>query len=116
MHVAFCDDTYYMDALETYFVANVPELKKYEEYIERDSEGKASLIYHICAVEGGIPGAEDDFGYMVYVGEQWDDHSVNWDWFFVKADLSEVFYYDIEECEYWTVEEWRASGRYRDLE
>ena len=104
------------DEVEEYFAANVPELKKYEAYIERESEGEARLTYHVCTVEGGIPCAEDDFGYLVYVGEQWSDHRVNWDWFFVNADLSEVFYYNIVECEYLTLEEWRASERYRDLE
>lgn len=116
MHVAFCDDSYYMDAVETYFVANVPELKKYREYIERESEGEASLTYHVCAVEGGIPGAEDNYGYLVYVGEQWEDHRANWDWFLVKVDLSKIYYYDIVAGDYWTLEGWRASERYRDLE
>lgn len=113
MHVAFCDDTYYMDAVETYFEANVPELKKYEEYIERDSEGEACLTYYACAVEDEIPG---NYGYLVYVGEQWDDYQVNWDWFLVKADLSEIYYYDIVGGDYWTLEEWRTSDRYRNLE
>lgn len=51
---------------------------------------------------------------IIYVGEEWEDHRINWDWFWVKEDLSEIYYYDIVDGDYWTLEEWRASERYRE--
>ena len=115
MHIAFCDDTYYRDAVYEYFMANIPELDSYAEYINRESEGKAHLTVQVFDDENGIPGGKEG-GYQVYVGEQWDDHSVNWDRFFVRADMSEVFYYDLVDGEYWSLEEWRVSEHYRVLE
>ena len=52
--------------------------------------------------------------YFVYVGEQWEDHRVNWDWFLVSENMDEVLWYDIREEKYLTLDEWRASDSYRD--
>lgn len=101
--------------VERYFIEMLPELEAYASYIERESEGAASLTYYVCQTDEGKPNAEDNVGYYIYVGEQWDDHRVNWDWFFVKADLSEIYYYDIVDGGYWTLEEWRMSEGYRSL-
>ncbi len=104
------------NVVEQYFVEIVPELEAYALYIERESEGVASLIYYVCQTVEEIPNSEGDDGYYIYVGEQWGNHQVNWDWFFVKADLSEIYYYDIVNGSYLTLEEWRTSELYRNLE
>ena len=103
-----------MVEIEQYFVEMIPELELYARYIERESEGKACLTYHVCQSGEDILGAWDVDGYYIYVGEEWEDHRINWDWFWVKEDLSEIYYYDIVDGDYWTLEEWRASERYRE--
>ena len=59
-----------------------------------------------------------DFGkyYAVYVGEQWDDHCVNWDWFYVSETFDEVLWGYMIDWQIYTLSEWRISPYYRQLE
>ena len=95
---------------------NVPELKAYEAWIHEKSRGQAFLIAEawsspeeIC-MDGNVAGRY----YKVYVGEKWEDHRVNWDWFLVSESMDEVLWYDMIEGKYLTLDEWRASDSYRD--
>lgn len=96
--------------IEEYLETSVPELAKYKQLIERQSGGEARLIVetYFSQVQRG----EKKF-YPVYVGEQWDDHRVNWDWFYVSEQKDEILWYNLVEDEFYTLEEWRNSEEYR---
>ena len=97
---------------------NIPELKNYAEYVEEKSEGHAAFVvapnYELKELY-----VENEFRgnyYYVYTGEVWEDHRVNWDWFLVSEDFDEILWWDIVEIEYLTLDEWRQSSSYRELE
>ena len=97
---------------------NIPELKNYAEYVEEKSEGHAAFVvapnYELKELY-----VENEFRgnyYYVYTGEVWEDHRVNWDWFLVSEDFDEILWWDIVEIEYLTLDEWRQSPSYRELE
>lgn len=99
--------------IEEYLETSVPELIDYKQFIEKQSNGEAHLI------------VESDFSllkigdrrfYPVYVGEQWDDHRVNWEWFYVSGQMDEILWYDLVDDEYYSLEEWRNSKEYRTLD
>ena len=102
--------------IELCLYANVPELKAYETWICEKRQGKASFITETKSgpeeiyIDGNVAGRY----YFIYVGEQWDDHNVNWDWFLVSENMDEVLWYDLIEGKYQPLEEWRASDNYRD--
>lgn len=99
--------------IEEYLETSVPELMNYKQFIEKQSIGKAHLI------------VETDFSllkigekpfYPVYIGEQWDDHRVNWEWFYVSEQMDEILWYDLVNDEFYPLEEWRDSKEYRTLD
>ena len=99
--------------IEEYLETFVPELIDYKQFIEKRSSGKAHLI------------AETDFSllkigekqfYPVYIGEQWDNHRVNWEWFYVSEQMDEILWYDLVNDEFYSLEEWRNSKEYRTLD
>ena len=97
---------------------NIPELKNYAEYVEEKSEGHAAFVvdpnYELKELY-----VENEFRgnyYYVYTGEVWEDHRVNWDWFLVSEHFDEILWWDIVEIEYLTLDEWRQSSSYRELE
>lgn len=102
-----------------YLYDNVPELLNYDKYISEKSNGKAYLTVLPCTeLEEVIKIDGTNMGgyYMVYVGEQWEDHRANWDWFAVSEDMDNILWVDIVEINYYTLEEWRASSSYRHFE
>ena len=102
-----------------YLYDNVPELLDYDKYISEKSNGKAYLTVLPCTeLEEVIKIDGTNMGgyYMVYVGEQWEDHRANWDWFAVSEDMDNILWVDIVEINYYTLEEWRASSSYRYFE
>lgn len=107
------DDIYDLNGtikIEEYLVAAIPELKNYEEYIKEESEGEAYLIVEVNP--SWIEIGEGKY-YPVYVGEQWNDHRVNWEWFYVNEQLDEILWYDLTDDEFYLLEEWRNSKKYR---
>lgn len=99
--------------IEEYLETSVPELMNYKHFIEKQSSGKAHLI------------VETDFSllkigekkfYSVYIGEQWDDHRVNWEWFYVSEQMDEILWYNLVNDEFYSLEEWRNSKEYRTLD
>ena len=97
---------------------NIPELKNYAEYVEEKSEGHAVFVvdpnYELKELY-----VDNEFRgnyYYVYTGEVWEEHRVNWDWFLVSEDFDEILWWDIVEIEYLTLDEWRQSPSYRELE
>ena len=103
-----------MDCVSMY----VPELISYANYIAEKSEGRAthtmmafpdlSDIYH--GENGDVLHGRY---YQVYVGEQWEDHRVNWDWFSVSEDFTDVFWFNSIEQEIMSLDEWRESDHYK---
>lgn len=94
--------------IDQYLRKEVPELSTYEEYIKQNSNGKASLIIETYRVY------EDGF-FLIYVGEQWEDHRANWDYFLVNFKKDRIFFFDMTEDVRLTLEEWRESPYYRNL-
>lgn len=105
------------DEALTYLYQQVPEFDAISAYIERASEGKAhfvvrlpdelTLVYNPDNLET-IRG----YYYVFYVGESFEDHTTNWDWFYVKADLTEILHENIIKAQMETMEEWRNSESY----
>ena len=103
--------------VEDFLWESVPELHSYAEYIERESGGEASLYIEIQeAVELNVAnsGNVQKF-YPVYVGEERESNTANWDWFYVSEDMSVIYWQDIVEGEYYSLEDWRKSESYRNL-
>jgi len=50
--------------------------------------------------------------YAIYVGEQWEDHRVNWAWFHVNENFTEVLWENLAGCDFLTLDEWRNSPQY----
>lgn len=107
----------------------VPEIfGEWADYVEEKTGGEAHMM---AMVRGGhFPDAvyrdyeETEYlgeYYLVYVGESYEDHTANWDWFYVSEDFDEVLWYDVvmgEDSEYPVLylDEWRRSERYRELD
>ena len=53
--------------------------------------------------------------YPVYVGEERESNTANWDWFYVSEDMSVIYWQNIVEGEYYSLEDWRKSESYRNL-
>ena len=103
--------------VEDFLWESVPELHSYAEYIERESGGEASLYIEIQeAVELDVAnsGNVQKF-YPVYVGEERESNTANWDWFYVSEDMSVIYWQNIVEGEYYSLEDWRKSESYRNL-
>ena len=96
----------------------LPELDDIGYYIEQKTEGKASLIVDIGAGPIELYDNSNNFlgyYYSIYVGEQWEDHRANWDWFYVNVELDEVLWCEIVNIEFYTLEEWRSSSQYKKM-
>ncbi len=103
--------------VEDFLWESVPELNSYAEYIERESGGEASLYIEIqeaFELDVDNSGNVQKF-YPVYVGEERDSNTANWDWFYVSEDMSVIYWQDIVEGEYYSLEDWRKSESYRNL-
>lgn len=107
----------------------VPEIwNEWADYIEEQSGGKAHLMERMAG-EYVPDDVYRDYEkteylgkyYLVYVGEIWEDHSVNWEYFYISEDFSEVLWYDIvagKDSEYPVLylDEWRNSDFYPKLD
>ena len=105
-------------AIVNFMRENIPELKRYAEFVEQKSEGNATFIIDpdFTTEELYADGEFRGNYYYVYTGEVWEDRRVNWDWFLVSEDFDEILWWDIVEIEYLTLDEWRQSPSYRELE
>lgn len=112
-----------------YLDEQVPEIwNEWSDYVENVSEGEA----HIYERMAGEPSPEDVYRdyekteylgkyYLVYVGEMWEDHSVNWAYFYVSENCDEVLWYDHiarldNEYPVLYLDEWRNSDFYPRLD
>ena len=103
------------DEVENRLIQSVPELSEYRDYISEKSGGSAYQIIQVFP-ESKVDfsdGKDADGFFFVYVGEQWEDHRANWDWFCVSKDLKEVLWYCLPENKTLSLEEWRNSAYYR---
>lgn len=105
----------------------VPEIgNEWSDYVKDVSEGGAYLYERMA---GYSP--EDVYRdyekteylgkyYLVYVGEMWEDHNVNWAYFYVSENSDEVLWYDHvqgmdSEYPVLYLDEWRNSDFYPKL-
>ena len=51
--------------------------------------------------------------YAIYVGEQWEDHQVNWEWFYVNVEKKEILWMDMVNLDYYTLDKWRETDDYQ---
>lgn len=94
------------EAILSFVYQNVPELSRYGEEISKKSNGEACLTLFISNFENGY--------YVVYVGEDWPDHTVNWDYFYVDEKMTQILYSNMITGDLLTLSEWRDSSRYRE--
>lgn len=96
---------------------NVYELGEYAAYINEQTDGECTLIMQVKSIPD--PHSDDVIKrnyYHVYVGKNHQAYTVNWDWFLVSKDFSEVCWYDISTWDVLTLGEWRESPHYRKLQ
>lgn len=105
------------DLIRKKILENIPELYDYAEYIEQESDGEACLFIQIFEkIEVDVTDSIKAIDcYPVYVGEKWDTHNVNWDWFYINEKMDKMYWYDVIEGGIYSLEEWRNGERYRDL-
>lgn len=103
--------------IEKVLFEKVPELYAYRDYIREKSKGQAELCIQICeAVEIADDSLLNEGKYYpIYVGESWKTHNVNWDWFYISQDLEKIYWFDIVEGVFYSLDEWRLNDRYRKL-
>lgn len=106
----------------------VPEIwNEWADYVKDVSKGEAH-IYERIAGEYLPEDVYRDYQkteylgkyYCVYVGEMWEDHSVNWVYFYVSENFDEVLWYDHiarmdNEYPVLYLDEWRNSDYYPKL-
>ena len=100
--------------VEKYLLESVPEISDYATYIEKESDGEARLYIQIYEKEEvSINGLESTINcYPVYVGEKWDTHTANWEWFYVSENLDAVYWYDVVDAGVYSLEDWRNGDGY----
>ena len=101
---------------EEYLEQEIQELDDYEYYINKKSEGQAFLIVESDPDLMELYGEDKKllgYYYLIYVGEQWEDHRVNWDWFYVREDLEEILWCEIVDGTLYSMEDWRESLQYK---
>lgn len=104
-------------SIEKYVREKIPELTCYEQYIMQSSDGEAYMIIdNFGFLDGFIERKEDENYYLIYIGEKWSNHTANWDYFLVTEDLNQIYFFDMTENVVLTLEEWRESDYYRNLE
>lgn len=101
--------------VEEFLLSEVPEMKEYDIYISEKSDNEACLLVEAVLEPRKIEGFSETY-YAVYVGEQWETHAVNWDWFYVSSDLENILWYLLPEDFFMTLDEWRNSTYYRKLD
>lgn len=103
--------------LHDILLEKVPEIREYESYIREMSSGEAHLViqtYEEVEMTVGDEGEKEKY-YPIYIGEQWKDHRVNWEWFYIHEDLQQIYWYDVVEDTLFPLEEWRSTDKYREL-
>lgn len=111
------------DKIVTYLEEQVPEISKYAEYIAKESNEEASITIRTNTIENDLYKDGEGSAYLgkyygVYVGEQWPDHSVMWDQFYVSINYDKIYWQDTirskgSEFDMYTLDEWRNSQYYR---
>lgn len=102
--------------IEKYLRKELPELVEYEQYIKKKSNEQAFMIIENMGIYEEILKKESGNGFfLIYVGEKWDDHKVNWDYFLVEDSLEDIFFFDMTNNVILTLDEWRKSEYYREL-
>ncbi len=89
------------DVFQSFLLRNIPEINNYAKYIWNKSKGEACLYIQVHEiVEMDISNKVDNKRYYpIYVGEKWENHNVNWEWFYVSEDMDVVYWYDVVEGE-----------------
>jgi len=96
---------------------SMPELFDWADYIDRKSAGKAHMTSMAFTELRDIynNGEEAEYlgkYYSIYVGEQWEDHRVNWAWFHVNESFTEILWENLAGIYFLTLDEWRESPQY----
>lgn len=112
----FMDEASVDEAFE-YLYQQIPEFDVMSSYIEKTSEGKAHFSIRIPEELTILYNSDETetirgYYYAFYVGESHEDHTTYLDWFYVKADLTEILHENIIEAQLETLEEWRNSEDY----
>lgn len=106
-----------VDAALEYLNRQIPEIAAFADYIEKESNGTAHLTIRLPddpspVYNPGNEGTLRGYYYCFYVGESHEDHTVNWAWFYVKDDLTEILWEDMIDAEKKSIREWRCSEQY----
>lgn len=114
-------------------VVNVPEiLNEWNDYVVDMTDGDARITikvrgddYNALTIDKYDVYRDDEESeylgkyYLVYVGEQWEDHTVYWANFYVSENFDEVLWCDFADIDgHYSalyLDEWRNSRQYRRL-
>jgi len=102
-----------INGIMDYLNRNVPEIAEFREQIEKNSEGKISVIMRVDDVPDNNSKSEYKDFYDIYVGENHPNHTVRWNSFYVHKDLNKILVSDIVTGEVITLEKWRDLKKKR---
>ncbi|MDL2302662.1 hypothetical protein LJC58_09995 [Lachnospiraceae bacterium OttesenSCG-928-D06] len=113
--------TEYILKKDSFFQQEIPELEIYSKHISESSQGEASIIIECDGIPKDVKDIDTSNNYqgmyyLVYVGEEWKDHRVNWDWFLVNEEFDEILWLYLPDSQAYFLSEWRNSSNYRDLD
>ncbi|MCL1808950.1 MAG: hypothetical protein FWG42_04170 [Clostridiales bacterium] len=97
----------------SHLVKNVPEIGTFARYLDEVSGGKVSLLLQARPFPDEIP--NDELGtdyFLFYAGENQPDCIVDWKWFAVSNDYSEILCFEADSGEFEALEQWRNGGGY----
>jgi hypothetical protein len=97
------------DQVIGYLGKSVPEIEMFRQEIEKESKGQVRLIMRFDGVPDKNSNDEYHDYYCVYVGEEHSDHTVRWNTFYVKSDLTKILVEDVISGDNVSLEKWRKN-------
>ena len=90
------------------------ELAAISRHIPSHSDGEARLLIMLSGRQQGLIDGryEDDYFYVIRQGESWPERIVTWNFFYIREDFSEIFWWAAAAEDALTLEEWRESDFY----
>jgi hypothetical protein len=104
-NIKYSDDT-----VIAYLEKNVPEIETFQRQIDKLSDGQVKLIMRFDEVPGKNSTELYHDYYVIYVGEDHPDHTVRWNTFYVKGDLSKILVENIVSGDIVTLDQWRKTN------
>lgn len=98
------------DELINYLKQSVPEVSSFVDTLSKNKSVKPILYIERSPNASSSDTYLKNY-YVIYVGEQHEDHNVNTYRFAINKDNKQILYFDIANNKYETLQEWRNSRK-----